>query len=97
MYVYKPCEMEMLMFNNIITAVIVICVVLAAIKLFTAPLRLMLKLALNIVCGFVALFLFNLLSGFFGFQLEVNLITAAIVGIFGLPGFGLLLILKWLL
>ena len=42
-------------------------------------------------------FLFNLLSSLTGFVLDLNLVTAAVVGLFGLPGLALLLAIRLIL
>ena len=52
---------------------------------------------LNTGCGFICLFLLNLLSGITGIVFELNFITAAIVGFLGLPGIVLLLVVQYLL
>ncbi len=65
-------------------------------KVFSSPLKLILKLGLNTLLGFAALYIFNLLGGFTGFTLGLNWFNAVILGILGIPGFGLLLVLRWL-
>jgi hypothetical protein len=40
--------------------------------------------------------LFNLFSSVTGFAVTLNLLAAALIGFLGLPGFGLLLILRYL-
>ena len=69
-------------------------VVLGVIQLFSTPLRLALKVLLNTLLGFAALFLLNLASGVTGFTLGLNLLNALIVGILGVPGLVLLALLK---
>ena len=70
-------------------------VVLGVIQLFSAPLRLALKVLLNTLLGFAALFLINLTSGLTGLTLGLNLFNGLVVGILGIPGFLLLLLVKW--
>ena len=72
-------------------------VVLGVIQLFSAPLKLALKVLLNTLLGFAALFLLNLASGLTGFTLGVNLLNALTVGILGVPGLVLLVLLKLVL
>lgn len=55
------------------------------IKILLTPMKLIFKLLLNTGCGFICLFLLNLLSGITGIVFELNFITAAIVGFLGLP------------
>lgn len=74
----------------------VIAAIVILLKLITAPTRLVFKLLVNTACGYALLFLFNLFSGVTGFTVTLNLVSAAIVGFLGLPGFGLLLVLRYL-
>ena len=69
-------------------------VVLGVIQLFSAPLKLALKVLVNTLLGFAALFLLNLASGLTGFTLGLNLLNALTVGILGVPGLVLLVLLK---
>ena len=69
-------------------------VVLGVIQLFSAPLKLALKVLLNTLLGFAALFLMNLTSGMTGFALGLNLFNALVIGILGVPGLVLLILLK---
>ena len=55
-------------------------VVLGVIQLFSAPLRLALKVLLNTLLGFAALFLLNLTSGLTGLTLGLNLFNALTIG-----------------
>jgi len=71
--------------------------ILFAIILFRRPLGLLFRLVLNTIGGFIVLFILNFLGQFIGVSLGINWINAIIVGIFGLPGVGFLLILQWLL
>ncbi len=68
--------------------------VLGTLRLFSAPLRLALKVLVNTLLGFAALFLVNLASGFTGFSLGLNLLNALTVGVLGIPGLVLLALLK---
>ena len=67
-----------------------------AIKLFSIPVRWIVKLLLNTAFGFLLLFLFNSIRTYTGISLGFNLVNASVIGIFGIPGFGLLLLLQWL-
>jgi inhibitor of the pro-sigma K processing machinery len=71
-------------------------VLVVALKLFTAPLRLVLKLLLNTALGFVGLLAFNLIGGALGLSLGLSLFNAVVIAVLGLPGFALLLLLQWL-
>lgn len=57
-------------------------------------LRFLLGLGLRFVLGGVVLFIANLCTGIWGWQLGVNPISSIIVGLLGLPGFLLLVALR---
>lgn len=80
-------------------AAVALGVVLIAVllRIFARPLGLTLKLFVNTVFGFLALFLFRLLEPLVGISLGFNLFNAAVIGVLGFPGFLLLLLLKWVL
>ena len=52
------------------------------IKILLTPMKLIFKLLLNTGCGFICLFLLNLLSGTTGIVFELNFITAACRALF---------------
>ncbi len=68
--------------------------VLGVIRLFSAPLRLALRILLNTLLGFAALFLLRLAAPLTGLTLGLNPINALIVGVLGVPGLVLLILLK---
>ena len=76
-----------------------LCLLLIAVTLrvFAKPLGAALKLLLNTALGFLALFLFRSLEPVTGIHLGLNLFNASVLGVLGLPGFVLLLLLKWVL
>ena len=65
---------------------------IALLRVFSTPLKLALKLLLNTLLGFLALWAVNLTAAFTGVTLGLNLWNALIIGILGLPGFVLLLL-----
>lgn len=69
-------------------------VLLGVVQLFSAPLRLALKVLLNTLLGFAALFLTNLAGGAAGLALGMNLLNALVIGVLGIPGLVLLVLLK---
>jgi len=71
--------------------------ILLSVAIFTKPFRLLFRFVLNTIGGLIALIVLNFLGGFIGVSLGINWLNAIIVGIFGLPGVGFLLILQWLL
>lgn len=66
-------------------------------KILRKPIKWILKLLLHALFGFVYLFLFNFIGAWFGLTLEVNWLTAAVAGVFGIPGVAVLLVLAYLL
>lgn len=63
-------------------------------KIFLWPLKLILKLVVSSVIGGVILLAVNLVAGAIGLVLiPLNLITALVVGVLGIPGVILLLVL----
>jgi len=88
---------EFLDLQNIGVVIGVGVLVLLCIAIFTKPIRFVFRLLLNTLFGFLMLFLINYAGAFLGIHLGLNWFNAAIVGIFGLPGVGFLLLLQWLL
>ena len=63
-------------------------------KIFLWPLKLILKLVVSSIVGGAVLLAVNLLAGAIGLVLiPLNLITALVVGVLGIPGVILLLVL----
>ena len=69
----------------------------AALLLLRRPAARLLRLALRSSVGRAALALFAQAGGFLGIKLGVNLVNALVLGLLGVPGFGLLLMLQWAL
>ena len=68
---------------------------LAALVLLRRPLAALLRLLLRSSFGFAVLALFARLEPFIGISLGVNPVNALVLGLLGVPGFGLLLMLQW--
>ena len=66
-------------------------------RLMVKPMKLAWRLLAGLVCGFLCLWLLNLVAGFTGFLFPVNPVTVAISGFLGLPGIVLLVISQLLL
>ena len=63
-------------------------------KIFLCPLKLVGKLLISSLVGGVLILVVNLIAGIFGLLLiPLNIITAVVVGVLGIPGVILLLIL----
>ena len=71
--------------------------VVVCLRLFAAPLKLGLKVAFNSALGFGALWLLNLTTSVTGLSLGLSWFNAIVIGILGVPGFGLLLLVQWVL
>ena len=69
----------------------------AVLLLLRRPVDRLLRLALRSSVGLAALALFSQVGGLVGINLGVNLVNALVLGVLGLPGFGLLLMLQWAL
>lgn len=83
--------------SGLLSAVVAIFLLVALARIFTAPLRLILTLAVNTVSGLIALWLVNLFAPVTGLYIGLNVVNGLIVGVFGLPGLVLLILLKWVL
>ena len=83
--------------QKIIAGLLAGFLLLALLRVFRSPIKLALKLLVNTLMGFGALWLVRLTAGFTGIALGLNLWNALIVGILGLPGFVLLLLVQWIL
>lgn len=73
---------------------IIILFVLARILLI--PMKAVMKLFYNTIIGGIVLVIINLIGSLFGFHIAVNIATALIVGMLGVPGLILVIILKFL-
>ena len=73
-----------------------IILLIVIVRVFASPIRLVLKWCFNPLLGFVCLITADMFGAYIGLTLGVNLLNAAVVGILGIPGFALLLLLRWL-
>lgn len=83
--------------QKVLAGLLAAFLLLALIRLFRTPLKVALKLLVNTLLGFFALWTVNLTAGFTGVMLGLNLMNALVIGILGLPGFVLLLLTQWVL
>lgn len=83
--------------EKVVLGLVILFLAVAILKLFSAPLKLALRVALNSALGFGAVWLLNLTTAFTGLSLGLNLFNAVTIGILGVPGFGLLLLMQWVL
>ena len=76
---------------------VLLFLVVACVRLFSAPLKVALRVLINSVLGFGALWLLNLTGGVTGIALGLNIFNSLTVGILGVPGLFLLLLLQGVL
>ncbi|MEG1583545.1 MAG: pro-sigmaK processing inhibitor BofA family protein [Anaerovorax sp.] len=64
--------------------------------LFLVPIKILLKLTVNSLLGGLFLVVINAIGAYWDFCIPLNLLSAVIVGLLGLPGTVLLLVLAYL-
>ncbi len=84
----------------LIVAILILAVlvsgVIGLVKLLAAPMKLVFKLLLNALFGFLALFVVNFIASYAGFYLHYTLINSLVVGLLGVPGVIILVVLELL-
>ena len=83
--------------EKVALGLVILFLAVSILKLFSAPLKIALRVALNSALGFGAVWLLNLTTAFTGLSLGLNLFNAVTIGILGIPGLGLLLLMQWVL
>ena len=78
--------------ENILGLLIPVLIAVLVFKLLFSQVKLIWKIAVNSLSGFICLWLLNLASGITGIVFEINFITTLLVGFLGVPGIILLLI-----
>jgi inhibitor of the pro-sigma K processing machinery len=63
-------------------------------KLLLVPLKVLFKLVVNALIGGAVLLGINYVGGIFNYHIAFNILSALIVGTFGIPGVILLILLK---
>ncbi len=85
------------MSTSILVSAGVLCAVLLVfIVLFFKQLKGILALILNTFLGWAGLYIFNLVFAATGFAIGINIASAAVVGVLGIPGLILMIILKFI-
>lgn len=84
-------------FAMILPMLIGVGVLFIVLKLLALPMKLIIKLVINGLVGGLIIFLVNLIGANFGFTIDLNWITALIVGILGVPGVVIVAILQFVL
>ncbi len=72
-------------------------VLILLIRFFLLPFKILLKLVYNALLGGAILILFNYFGGLIGFTLALNVVSAFVAGLLGIPGVILLIALKLIL
>ncbi len=63
-------------------------------RIFWRPLKSVFVMILSSVLGGAGLYIFNMVFAGLGFSVGINIVTATVCGLFGLPGIVLLVLLK---
>lgn len=80
---------------NYLTMILVAIIVLMVAKfVLNLNIRRIIELAINIVLGIIILWLLNKFGGSLGISIPINVITALVVGILGIPGVIILVLLN---
>ena len=82
--------------QKIIASLLVGFFIIALIRVFRTPLRVALKLLLNTLLGFLALWAVNLTAAWSGVSLPVSLLSLGVAGLGGIPGVVVMLSLRLL-
>ena len=82
--------------ENIIALIVSVLIAVLVFKLLFSQVKLIWKIAINSLSGFICLWLLNLASGITGIVFEINFITTLLVGFLGVPGIILLVIGQFL-
>ncbi|MBQ7667807.1 MAG: pro-sigmaK processing inhibitor BofA family protein [Clostridia bacterium] len=76
--------------------VIAVVVLYLILKVISVPIKILKWVVCNAIVGGIVLFLLNLIGGYFGLHIDINIISALVTGVLGIPGVILLIILKFL-
>jgi len=74
-------------FSTVIIILVCIIVLWIAGKIFSVPLKAILKLIVNSVLGGLLIFIINLIGSAFNFHIGLNIGTSILVGLLGIPRF----------
>lgn len=78
----------------LIYSIIGLLFLVVIVKVFSWPIKLLVKLIINGILGVILLFVFNFIGQNFGVTIGINAITALIAGFCGIPGVIFLVIFK---
>lgn len=80
--------------ENFVALMIPVLLAVFLIRMLVLPIKLVFKLGIHSLCGFLCLWLLNTVSAFTGIFLPINAVTVVIAGLLGLPGIALIAILE---
>lgn len=82
--------------NTLLAYLFGIILLYILVKVLFIPLKYLGKLMINAVVGGAALWALNVFGGVVGIQIGINIVTALVVGLLGIPGVLLLLVLQYI-
>lgn len=82
---------------NILVFVTCVCLMFIIGKIFIVPIKWIFKLILNSLFGGLLIWIINLIGGICFFHIGLNVYTAVLVGILGIPGAILLALIQLLI
>lgn len=82
-------------FGLILPYLIGVAILFVVLKILALPMKLIIKLVINGIVGGVIIFLINTIGVNFGFTIDLNWITALVVGFLGVPGVIIVAILQF--
>ena len=65
-------------------------------SMFVVPIKFILKLLFNSLLGGIAIAVINVVGNALGIHIALNIVTAAAVGVLGVPGVVMVLLLQWI-
>ncbi len=74
-----------------------IAILFIILKILALPMKIIIKLLINAVVGGAIIILVNLIGANFGFAINLNWISALVVGILGVPGVLIAAILQFII
>jgi len=83
--------------TTIVAAVFCVVLLLIFLRILRAPFKSVLKILLNMVTGFVILYLVNIVCGLFGYTIDITWFRALVAGVLGIPGVILILLFQFVL
>lgn len=67
-------------------------ILFVVVRILYAPLRAFFKLAVNSVCGGLIMLVVNIAGSLFGVHIGINVFTALVAGLLGIPGIAFMLL-----